>query len=161
MPRQVSAKKQQEIRNFITDLIEELEEFKIRRFGGRPINPIVRMTFLPQYKQSSASGSGGRYRLFFTCHVLCFQHTFVEYDHIKYDDEIGEIRHGGSPNWRKSVAATVCHEYAHLLDYRKIPTPKSCHCCAYDSEKFKGHGEEWQYYYRILRRNFVNGRYED
>lgn len=75
-----------------------------------------------------------------------------EYDHIKDDPEIGNLQ---TVWWKRAAAMDVAHEVAHAIDFfcdakysemDGYPDPTPC----------RGHGASWQYFYRILRREYVN-----
>lgn len=162
MPRVVSKKRQKEARKFVRELVKELELFKVAHFGGNKINPKIWMSFNPRNRVSSAGlCPDSKYGIYLSLNRYFFQRNFIEYEHISDDKDIGSLCYK-KPNWKKFISALVCHEYAHLMDMRGVvDTPKSFR--AYDDEDIseEGHGREWQYMYRILRKNFVNKRYDD
>lgn len=90
------------------------------------------------------------------------KYGFWEYLHISDDPEIGsidKIRH-----WKECVAAVLAHEMAHVLEmaYEEFRVPELYHSYSTESIKYpdqrKYHGTNWQFFYRILRNKFVNGR---
>lgn len=94
---------------------------------------------------------------------------FVEYQHISNDAEIGSIDHPCS--WKHTMCVVICHEMSHVIDmmhiHYKVATkkvPRTFHSLSveligkeYENQK-KYHGRRWQYVYRHLRNQFVNGK---
>lgn len=84
--------------------------------------------------------------------------SFVEYDHIKDDPDIGEIRE--TDNWFECANALIAHEMAHVLDMslpNDLRVQNVEHVVFYQGvsdDEVIDHGERWQYFYRILRKKF-------
>ena len=92
---------------------------------------------------------------------------FVEYTHICNDEEIGSIPKPCS--WRHTVAAVICHEFAHSIDMmhenykvhgHTIPEMFNTWSVDLIEESYsiqkQYHGARWQFVYRTLRNEFVN-----
>ena len=80
-----------------------------------------------------------------------------EYASISSDPEIGDL-YGDADDVLKPLAALICHELAHVIDYNcgelEIAGRK------YDAAG-SGHGKKWQAIYRVLRNAYVaSGAYK-
>lgn len=78
-----------------------------------------------------------------------------EYDHIKMDQDIGDLR---CRDWRTHAGVLVAHEIAHCAEaWMYANMDKSSHVLqGYQWHVADEHGPFWQSLYRTLRVRFVN-----
>ncbi|CAH6984506.1 hypothetical protein VCHA53O466_140083 [Vibrio chagasii] len=117
------------------------------------------MRFDERSKISKGGIRNGKPYLNFSCNELIRnlskeEVTFHEYKSIESKPIIGSFT--GSPE--KYMAALVAHELAHCIQHMARVQAKggNRYYGFTESELRKGHGEAWQYIYRVLRKYAVN-----
>jgi hypothetical protein len=146
-----------EIVSQVPSIFPEISQLFVERFELKIISTcsVVKKRGMRPHGGTKANGSP-----FVQMEILrykdCEYTSHIEYAHIAADPEIGKM---DRVHWTKSVAAMVCHEIAHAIEYWfESRTLKPQTSFAYYSPgRISGHGSKWQSIYRILRNRFVNG----
>jgi len=127
---------------------------------------VVRRRYLSNLRYQASTGGSVREKMYVSVVLISPMHAlknnylidYPEYDHIKNDTDIGEIK---AVSWKKYCAALMAHEIAHAFQFRYASTVKKAFGARYSNPSYKSgdgftHGNEWQSIYRFLRVNFVN-----
>lgn len=161
----------QEIREFVDLFTNELVNFSVKTWGFSKefIAPNIRLHSAAKFKNSSGGTkfSNGSLTTFMNLQIANAkivanknkEFRFVEYDHIKYDKDIGDFT---SNIWQLHIAALIAHEFAHCLQFSGETPRLFSHSHGVQfirNLKEEGHGNSWQFFYKIFRVNFVNNNF--
>lgn len=157
--------------NFVQNSVNSMSEFVQNNIYKDFIKPKCEIIFDESKRPGNAGGFIVQKKKQIPYIRICkwtirgyLNYGFTEYVHISKDLEIGSIKH--LRHWKECLSAVLTHEMAHVVEmgYEEFMVPELYHSYSTDNmyseyeEQKQYHGRNWQYFYRILRNEFVNNR---
>lgn len=180
-----STKTEREIRNFIKEQAANVYEYAKSVYGTKYLDDKLQVNINNHYHNyMSIGGVTKRLKPFITVNYLWRLRYSDQIEWMSYrkDKDIGSFR---TKSFKKRMMALICHEIAHAIQHQLVwknvggyvTIPKGQYYgnddfsveinTIYENTSFGrtksgfaklGHGPLWQSIYRVLRKEFVNGK---